>query len=75
MSDDLKKDIINAINVELEAREAKAKATIQIYLNNPVGIADHSELLDEILKWANYGAEARDAREYLINHVFYETKE
>jgi hypothetical protein len=36
-------------------------------LNKPVAIADHSGILDEVAKWANYGAEARDAKEFLIS--------
>jgi hypothetical protein len=61
------KNTLKAVIMELEAKEAKAQATIELYLNNAVAIADHSEILDEITKWASFGAEARDTREYLLS--------
>jgi len=64
----IKTEMLNAALAEMSAREAKAKATIRLYLNNSVGIADHSEIIDEIIKWANYGAEAADAKEYLTDN-------
>ena len=59
--------MLKAVILELEAKEAKAQATIELYLDKSVAIADHSEILDEITKWANFGAEARDAKEYLLS--------
>jgi len=58
--------MLKAVIMELEAKEAKAQATIELYLDNAVAIADHSQVLFDIKKWANYGAEARDAKEYLL---------
>ena len=63
----IKEEMLNALISELTAREAKAKSTIRIYLNKPVAISDHSDIIDEVAKWANYGAEARDAKEFLIS--------
>ena len=62
----IKDTMLRAILSDLYAREERAKATIKIYFENPAGVADHSEILDEIVKWANIAAEARDAREDLI---------
>jgi hypothetical protein len=61
----MRNKMLKAAVKELEAKEAKAQATIELYLYKAVAIADHSEVIDEIAKWANYGAEARDAKEYL----------
>jgi hypothetical protein len=66
--DIIKTEMLNAALAEMSAREAKAKATIRLYLNNPVAISDHSELVDEIIKWANYGVEAADAKKYLSDN-------
>ena len=63
----MRNKMLKAAIMELEAKEAKAQATIELYLDKAVAIADHSEVLDEIAKWANYGAEARDAKEYLLS--------
>ena len=60
--------MLKAVIMELEAKEAKAQATIELYLYKAVAIADHSEVIDEIAKWANYGAEARDAKEDLLSN-------
>lgn len=64
----MRNKMLKAAIMELEAKEAKAQATIELYLYKTVAIADHSEVIDEIAKWANYGAEARDAKEYLLSN-------
>ena len=63
----MRNKMLKAVIMELEAKEAKAQATIELYLDKAVAIADHSEVLDEITKWASFGAEARDAKEYLLS--------
>ena len=42
--------MINAMRARYEADIAEADATINIYLNNPVGIGEHPQHLDEVDK-------------------------
>jgi hypothetical protein len=35
-------------------------------LKNPVAVADHAEIVEEIVKWAKVGAEARDSKQFLL---------
>ena len=35
-----------------KAKRSEALATLDIYFNNSVGIGEHSEILEEITKWA-----------------------
>jgi len=57
--------MINALRSRYEADIAEADATINIYLNNPVGIGEHPQHLDEINKLLNKIAEAKDKLEVL----------
>ena len=51
--------MINAMRARYEADIAEADATINIYLNNPVGIGEHPQHLDEIDKLMAKIAEAK----------------
>ena len=42
--------IIDALKAKYEAEIKVAKATIQIYLDTPLGIGDHPQFADEINK-------------------------
>ena len=44
------RDILDALKKKYEAEVDIAKATIQIYLDKPVGIGEHSQFADEIDK-------------------------
>jgi hypothetical protein len=57
--------MINAMRARYEADIAEADATINIYLNNPVGIGEHPQHLDEIDKLMAKIAEAKDKLESL----------
>ena len=57
--------MINAMRARYEADIAEADATINIYLNNPVGIGEHPQHLDEIDKLLAKIAEAKDKLESL----------
>ena len=48
-----------------EADIAEADATINIYLNNPVGIGEHPQHLEEVDKLLAKIAEAKDKMEAL----------
>ena len=57
--------MINAVRARYEADIAEADATINIYLNNPVGIGEHPQHLEEIDKLMAKIAEAKDKLESL----------
>ena len=67
MENELPANMLSCVVKELEAIEAKATTTIQMILFNSVGIADHTNILDEVAVWAQRGAEARDAKKFLID--------
>tara|TARA_R100000008_G_scaffold83460_1_gene68925 strand:- start:109 stop:318 length:210 start_codon:yes stop_codon:yes gene_type:complete len=43
-----------------QAKEYEALAALNIYLNNSVGVADHSSFLQEITEWTQKLTDARD---------------
>ena len=57
--------MVNALRARFEADIAEADATINIYLNNPVGIGEHPQHLDEVNKLLAKIAEAKDKLEAL----------
>jgi len=50
--------ILDALEARYEAQVAEAHATIKIYLENPVGIGEHPQHIDEIDKQLQRIAEA-----------------
>jgi hypothetical protein len=50
--------ILDALEARYEAQVAEAHATIKIYLENPVGIGEHPQHIDEIDKQLQKIAEA-----------------
>tara|TARA_R100000655_G_scaffold94076_1_gene135478 strand:+ start:292 stop:492 length:201 start_codon:yes stop_codon:yes gene_type:complete len=57
--------MINALRARYEADIAEADATVNIYLNNPVGIGEHPQHLEEVDKLLAKIAEAKDKLESL----------
>ena len=55
--------IMNAIIAEANAKEAKAIANLQNYMNNPAGIGEHPDIVAECSKLVKNIAEAREMRE------------
>ena len=52
--------IYDALKAQFEAKKQKALATLTIYLTNPVGIGEHPQHIDEMVKLAEELAEADD---------------
>ena len=52
--------ILNALEAKYEAQIAEADATINIYLNNSVGIGEHPQHLEEIDKQIDKIAQAKE---------------
>ena len=57
--------ILNALEAKYEAQIAEADATINIYLNNSVGIGEHPQHLEEINKQIEKIANAKEKLEVL----------
>ena len=52
--------LYDALKAQFEAKKQKALATLTIYLTNPVGIGEHPQHIDEMVKLAEELAEADD---------------
>ena len=48
-----------------EAKRLQALSSLEVFFNNPVGVAEHSDFLDEIKKWTSELAEAEECIEAL----------
>ena len=55
-----RKPLYRAALARFEAQKQEALATIEIYLNNSVGIGEHSNLLDEVEKHTSALADAEE---------------
>ena len=59
------KKMIEALRKKYEADIAHAKANIEVYLNNPVGIGEHSDLVSAVDEQIDNMAHAEDKLEVL----------
>jgi hypothetical protein len=46
----LQQTLIAAAETHFQAKTAKAAATINVYLNNPVGVGEHPQIVDEFIE-------------------------
>ena len=60
--------ILQALVKKYEAQIAEAKATLDIYLSNPVGIGEHPQHLEEIDKLMGNIADAEDKLDAIRRH-------
>mgnify|MGYP003139357269 CR=1 FL=1 len=61
----MKRAMLEALESRYQAEIAEADATIQIYLNNSVGIGEHPQHLDEINKLIEKIANAKEKLEVI----------
>ena len=64
----MSRDIIDALKKKYEAEVDIAKATIQIYLDKPVGIGEHAQFADEIHKQLDAISCANDKIKVIDKH-------
>ena len=50
MEIDFENEMIKALKKHAEGKIAMAKATAQVYMNNPVGIGEHPQVMEELEK-------------------------
>lgn len=48
-----------------QAKRAEHLANLEVYLRNPVGVGEHSEIMEEVKRQIQEAAEANDAVELL----------
>ena len=63
----MKAALLDALEARYEAQISESDATLKIYLENPVGIGEHPQHLDEIDKLLGTIAEAEDKLEVIEN--------
>jgi len=63
----IKKAMYDTALAELEAQRDKALATARIYLEHPVGIGEHPQVIDEFIKQIKIAAEADESASMLID--------
>ena len=62
--------LLNALREVYKADIEVAKAKIQIYLDNPVGVGDHSTLTETVNEQVDAIANARDKLKVLLDYYF-----
>jgi hypothetical protein len=61
----MRRAILEALEARFQAQVSEAEATIKIYLENPVGIGEHPQHVDEIDKQLQRISEAEEKLEAL----------
>lgn len=61
----MRNELINALKNHAVAHIEKHRMNVEIYLNNPVGVGEHSDIMDTIEKELNLIAEYHDQLEVL----------
>jgi len=56
----MKEKLLEALVTHYKAQKNEALAVIDLYLNNSVGIGDHSNILDELKNWTTKLSEAQE---------------
>ena len=56
---------LEAAKTTLEARIKNAEAKVNLYLTELVGVGEHPEITDEIIKAAEEGAHAQDVLNFI----------
>ena len=62
------KDFLGALKKHYEAEVEKNMVTLQLYLNNPMAIADHETLLESMKMLTKQLADAKEALSTLETH-------
>jgi hypothetical protein len=61
----MREEMINALKSHAVAHIEKHRMNVEVYLNNPVGVGEHSDIMDTIEKELNLIAEYHDQLEVL----------
>lgn len=69
MKQTLREQMIHAARQHAEAHVEKHRMNIEIYLTNPVGVGEHSEVMEEIEKQLDEMARYQDHID-ILDHYF-----
>lgn len=69
MPNKMKTEIYKALELKYLAQQQEAIATLEVYFNNPAGIGEHPQVVEEMDKQVAIAAEAEDKLAYLKNHL------
>ena len=61
----MREEMINSLKNHAVAHIEKHRMNVEVYLNNPVGVGEHSDIMDTIEKELNLMAEYHDQLEIL----------
>lgn len=67
----MRKQMLEATRAHAEAHVQKHKMNVEVYLNNPVGVGEHSDIMDAIEKELEEMAKYEDHLE-ILNKYFKE---
>jgi len=65
----LRDEMLDALKIHAEAHIEKHRMNVEIYLRNPVGVGEHSEVIEEIEKQLELMAQYQDHVEIL--HTYF----
>ena len=68
MNFDLRTTLLTALRRDAEGIIAKAKANVEVYLHNPVGIGEHPDVLGAIQEQLDIIAHEEERIQVLIKH-------
>ena len=60
--------LLRATIAHYKSKKAEALASLDVFFNNSVGVADHSDFLEEIKKWVEVLTSAEDSLATLHKH-------
>ena len=67
MTVSLRKGILDALIAQAEGTISKAKMNVEVYLNNPVGICEHPDVLGSIQDQIDVIAESQERLDVLYS--------
>jgi hypothetical protein len=67
----IRNKMIEALTLKYESEQAEAEVTLLIYFNNPVGIGEHPQHLEEMDKYIEKMTNAKDKLETLNEFIKY----
>ena len=68
MSCNLRVKMLDALVADAQGNIAKAKANVEVYLHNPVGIGEHPDVLAAIQEQVDIIAHEQERIEVIQNH-------
>lgn len=68
MNTEIKDLLFKALKNKCLAEKDEAVATLAVYFSNPVGIGEHPQVVEEMMKMLDKAVCAQDKHDYLLNN-------